>query len=187
MINMIPLPAIRRFLIVLLLAGSVSVFCSCGYRMGGAPCDAFPSARTVGVPLFQNRSHEPHAEDLFTEAFRESVRSIPCMKLRPSHEAEAVLRGTIQSVEIYPVAVDSEFLVLEYGMRVMVSLSLEKQESGEPVWISGAMQEEARYYASAVPADPSDPLLLQANRREAMIRLARKIADRVADRLLAGF
>ncbi len=178
---------IFRLLICLLSVGLLVPLCACGYRMGGAPCDAFPSARTVAVPLFQNRSHAPQAEDLFTVAFRESLQSIPCMKLRSRRDAEAVMKGTIQSVEIFPVAVDTEFLVLEYGMRVVVSLSLEKSEDNELLWKSGPLSEEIRYYASSVPAHPSDPLLLQTNRREAMIGLARKLAERVSDRLLTGF
>jgi hypothetical protein len=154
--------------------------------MGGVPCDSFLPVRTVAVPLFQNHSYEPLAEDVFTRTFREMIRSLPCWRLQPRREAEGLLQGTLHSVEIYPVAVDSEFLVLEYGMRVSLSLSLKKEESGEVLWEIGPLSEEIRFYASQVPADPSDPMLLQDNRREALIRLSRKMSERAMDRLLLG-
>jgi len=163
-------------------------FClgACGYRMGGVPCDAGAGVRSVAVPLFQNRSFEPLAEDVFTETFRQGVESRPCVTLGSAGDAEALLRGTVLGVEVYPVAVDPDFLVLEYGMRVSLCLSLTSRDSGEVLWESGPMQEEVRFYASRVPAVPADPMLLQANRREALTQLARTMARRSLERLLLG-
>jgi hypothetical protein len=176
-----------RSCVFLLLAGGLPFFGSCGYRLGGVPCDSFLPVKSVGVPLFRNRSHEPLAEDLFTATFREGLRSLPCLALRPSEEADAVFRGTILRLEIFPVAVDPEFLVLEYGMRVTITLTLEKRGDGAILWESGPLVEEARFYASAVPADPSDPMLLQENRREALIQMSRRLSERVTERLLLGY
>ena len=85
------------------------------------------------------------------------------------------------------MAVDSEFLVLEYGMRVTMSLSLVNREGDEVLWKMGPLMEEVRFYASQMPEDPSDPMLLQANRREALIRLSRKMSERAMDSLLLGY
>ncbi len=175
-----------RLRVCLLLAGGLLSLCACGYRMGGVPCGSFLKVRTVAVPLFQNRSYEPLAEDVFTETFRERIRSLPCLRLEPAGDAEALLRGTLLRVEIYPVAVDTEFLVLEYGMRVVISLSLEERESGEVLWQAASMEDEVRFYAGQFPADPSDPMLLQGNRREALIQLSRKMSEQAMDRLLIG-
>jgi len=168
------------------LAACLLCLGACGYRLGGVPCDADFPARSVAVPLFRNDSFEPLAEDVFTVAFREQVEDLPCVVLRPVRDAEAVLRGTVERVEVYPVAVDRDFLVLEYGMRVTLRLSLVARDDGPVLWESGALLDEARYYASQEPAEPSDPMLLQANRREALILLARKMAQRAMDRLLLG-
>jgi hypothetical protein len=177
---------LRSWVLCLLAAGLLPL-AACGYRLGGVPCDSFLPVRTVGVPLFVNRSHEPLAEDVFTATFRESVRSLPCIGLRASEEADALLKGTIVRAEIFPVAVDPEFLVLEYGMRITITLTLEKRVDNAVLWQSGPLEEEARFYASAVPTDPSDPMLLQENRREALIQVSRRVAERVTDRLLLGY
>ena len=135
----------------------------------------------MAVPLFQNRSYTPRAEDFFTQAFRERLQFLPCYRLTGEDRSGAVLRGTVQSVESYPVAVDSQFLALEYGLRVVVSLSLESRPDGRVLWQAERVEDEVRFYAS------SDPLLFQDNRREALKRLAWRLADRLLDQLSLGF
>jgi len=135
----------------------------------------------VAVPLFQNRSYTPRAEDFFTQAFRERLQFLPCYRLTGEDRSGAVLRGTVQSVESYPVAVDSQFLALEVGLRVVVSLSLESRPDGRVLWQAERVEDEVRFYAS------SDPLLFQDNRREALKRLAWRLADRLLDQLSLGF
>ena len=171
----------------MLLAAVMVSLNGCGYRMGEGPCHAFVKVRTVAVPLFQNLSHEPFAEDVFTRAFRGDVRSLPCVSLARGERAEAVLRGTVLSVDSYPVGVDRSFRVLEYGMRAAVSLSLETSESGEILWETGRLEEEVRFYATRAGGDPSDPMLLQENRRDALIRLAQRMSRRAMDGLLLGY
>lgn len=168
---------------------------ACGYRLGVVPCEGFSSVKTVGVPLFLNRSFAPRAEDIFTTTFRESVQALPCVKLRPADEAEALLKGTIWTVETYPVAVDPRFLALEYGLRLVLSVSLERRDDDSVIWKTGRMQDEIHFYASpadtrpgyTVPYRPADPLLYQINEREAMIKLSRRMSSRVMDMLQLGF
>jgi len=169
-----------------MLAGGLLCAVACGYRMGGGAGEEFLVVRTVAVPLFQNRSYEPLAEDVFTRSFREGVRSLPCVALTSSQEAEALLRGTVLSVESFPVGVDESFLVLEYGLRAVVSVSLESRGGGEVLWEGGYIEEEIRFYAGRSGPDPSDPMLLQENRREALVRLSQRMSQRAMDRLLLG-
>jgi len=170
-----------------LLLGSVLWLGACGYRLGGVPCDEGLPVHSVAVPLFENRSFEPLAEDVFTRSFRERVRALPCVLLKPGGQAETTLRGTILRVEVFPVGVDARFLVLEYGMRAVVSLSLVNPQRGEILWQPEPLEEVIRFYAGRADSDPSDPVLLQANRREALVRLSGRMADRAMERLLLGF
>ena len=153
---------------------------SCGYRLGSVPSKALDPVRHVSVPLFQNHSFALRAGDLFTEAFRERLQAIPCIRLRPGREADAVFKGSVLSVSTFPVAVDTEFLALEYGIRVVLSTSLVRRSDGKTLWDSGEVEGEGRFYAS------SDPMLLQNNRYEALKKLSWRMSERMMDQLLLG-
>ncbi len=170
-----------RFLRAVIAAGLFTMVAACGYRLGPVPGGDPAVSGSVAVPLFDNASLAPRVENLFTEAFRERVRSASCLTLVPRGESEAVLEGTVVSLESYPIAVDKDFVAVEYGMRVVLDLSLRRVRDGEILWRGEGLEGEVRYYAS------SDPLLLKDNREEAMRRLARRVSRRVMDRILLGF
>lgn len=116
-----------------------------------------------------------------TEAFRERLQTFPCFTLSLESKADALLKGTILSIRTYPVAVDREFLALEYGMHVTLAVSLEQCSNGKVLWNAGRVEEEIRFYVS------SDPMLYQVNSREALERISRLISERVMEQLLLGF
>ncbi|MEW6443390.1 MAG: LptE family protein [bacterium] len=165
---------------LLLWAAFSSGLLSCGYRMGATGSGACAELRTVSVPLFANESLEPRLEDVLTQAFRDRF-SASGLKLGSADAAEAVLRGTVRSVVVTPVAVNEDFLAMEYMAHVAVSFSLQRKSDGKVLWRADRVEEETRFYAS------SDALLFRDNREEALLRLSRKMSDRVVDQILFGF
>ena len=84
-------------------------------------------------------------------------------------------------MEVYTVAVDQEFLVVEYGLRAGIDVRLERRDDGRVLWRADRLMDEVRFYAN------SDPVMTQANREEALVKVAHKLAVRVMDQLLLGF
>lgn len=154
---------------------------ACGYRLGAHPCESPVAAKSIAIPLFENDSFEPRLENLFTMAFRERIKAMPCLSLGSGEEADALLKGRIVSVDSYPVAVNEDFFATEYRMHVVLALCLERCGDGEVLWREDRLEEEVSFYAT------SDPLLLKDNREEALMRLSSRISERAVDRLLLGF
>ncbi len=155
---------------------------ACGYRLGGMPCEqSLATTRKVAIPMFKNESFEPRAENLFTESFREQIQEFPCFSLSLDHEADALLMGTIFSVTTYPVAVNQDFLAVQYGMRAVVSVCLVSRPEGKILWCSPRVEEEVRFHA--LP----DAQMFQDNNREALTRLSWKMAGRILEQLVLGF
>jgi Lipopolysaccharide-assembly len=154
---------------------------ACGYRLGAHPCESPIAAKSIAIPLFENDSFEPRLENLFTKAFRERIKATPCVSLGSGEEADALLKGRVVSVDTYKVAVNEEFLAVEYRMRVVLAVSLERRVDGKVLWRQDRLEEEVPFYAT------SDPLLFNDNREEALMRLSSRMSEKVVDRLLLGF
>ena len=150
----------------------------CGYRLGGYPSQSPTSVQKVEVPLFENLTHEPRVENTFTSAFRHRLQALPDLSLSARSQAEAVLKGKILAVESDVVAVDREFMAMEYRLTILLSLSLQQSKDGGILWTDDNITDDIRFYAS------SDPLLVRDNREEALIKLSHRIAERALDQMI---
>jgi len=155
---------------------------ACGYHLGGIPCEpSLLGARKIAIPVFKNRSFEPRAENLFTESFREQIQELSCFSLSPKGEADALLMGTIVEVTTYPVAVDEDFMAVQYGMRAVLSVSLVRSPGGDILWHAPMVEEEVSFHA--LP----DAQMFHDNNREALTKLSWKMAEKILEQLVLGF
>ena len=120
-------------------------------------------------------------ENILTEAFRDRLLSVSGARLCSSGEADALLKGTVRSVEISPVAVNKDFLAMEYRIHLDLSVSLERQRDGKILWRLEKVEDETRFHAS------SDALLFKDNREEALTRLSQTLSQRIVDQILLDF
>lgn len=168
--------------IVLCLTGiSILAAAACGYRMGAYPCESPVATKSIAIPLFQNRSLEPRLENVLTMAFRGRIQEMPCVTLCSHKEADALLKGTILSVDSHTAAVNEQFFAMEYRMRVVIAVSLVRRADGEVLWQDDRLEEEVSFYAT------SDPLLFKDNRDEALAKLSHRMSEKAVDRLMLGF
>jgi hypothetical protein len=167
---------------------SIGVVCllvlcqGCGYHVGGFR-DHIPSEiRTIAIPLFVNHTYEPLIEDLFTEAFRDQFYRTDCFRVRAQKEnADVFLQGEILATSIDPISFDPDFLVLEYLVRVTVSVKLRNTKDGKLLLDIDRMEDTQYFYAQ------SDALLLNDNRKEAYLKIARRLSVKTIDQILVGF
>ncbi len=80
----------------------------CGYKTGGHAA-SLPEVQTVAIPAFINQTKTYRVEQVLTSAVvREFVTRTHYRVLnRESSDADAILRGTVVSTQITPVAYDS--------------------------------------------------------------------------------
>ena len=169
--------------ILVALAGMSLLFVAsgCGYRLGAGSPESSVLCGSIAGPLFENLSHEPRLENIFTEAFRERIQAVPGVSLSARKDAEALLQGKILSVELYTTAVNEDFFAMQYRLRVVLALSLVRAGDGEVLWRDDSVEGEGSFYAS------SDALLFKDNREEALMELSHRMSARAVDRLLLGF
>lgn len=178
---MASLQPIRVILWIFVGAAVLLLPASCGYRLGLPSGNSSVPFQTIAVPLFSNESQEPRVENILTEAFRDRLLSVSGVRLCSFGEADALLKGTVRSVEISPVAVNKDFLAMEYRIHLDLSVSLERQRDGKILWRLEKVEDETRFHAS------SDALLFKDNREEALTRLSQSLSQRIVDQILLDF
>lgn len=100
------LRALRLFtavIVVALVAGS------CGYHAAGTASRLAPDVKVLAVPIFINQTHTYHVETGLTAAVvRELNTRTKYQVVHSGKDADATLQGTVVSVEMAPVAYDSQ-------------------------------------------------------------------------------
>jgi hypothetical protein len=155
---------LRRTLALILLS------CACGYRFA-APGGALPEGvRSVQAPVFDNRTAEPAAEVLFTQALREQLARAGVLGADAS---EATVLGSLEAVSGAPVFATPGKLPT-YRLNAAVKLRLLK---GERVLVETDVNGAEDYLSGA------DLLLTEANRAAALRRLAETMMREGYERL----
>ena len=165
-------PAHLRLLASFLLFVTLA---SCGYTIVQEKGIFRGEVVSLDVPVFKNQSLEPQVSQFFTEAFtRELVTSGLFDINRP--DASNSLQGTIATVRIVPSSLDKNGLAIEKTIFVNLTLGLSKRD-GRFIknWGLG----------DAEPYRVDDINLEDANKREAMKKIAGRMARRFAAWILA--
>lgn len=147
----------------------------CGYRFA-APGGALPEGvRSVQAQMFDNRTAEPAAEVLFTEAFREQLSRAGVLA---GDEAEANVEGSLEGVSGSPIlaSVSLNGVVKLPTYRLNASVRLRLLKSGR--LLAEAVVSGAEDYLSG-----ADLLLTEANRQAALRRLAESMMREGYERL----
>jgi outer membrane lipopolysaccharide assembly protein LptE/RlpB len=97
----------RRFFFVAMV-GLLALLASCGYHTAGSSSHLPPDLKILAVPSFLNQTHTYHVETGLTNAvIREFNTRTRYRVVQSEGDADAVLRGTVVSAEVAPVAYDS--------------------------------------------------------------------------------
>ena len=196
--NMLRLPKRYRLLRVLALHGRLCKRCrplgwelgilltlsmvlpSCGYHLAGP--GAFPGdVNRIFVPVLNDRTGEIGIEATFTnDLIYEFSRRGDA--LAPTREqADAVLLGEVTSIGVKSVS--RRDILTSEERRVTVSLDLWlRSKAGKLIWAGRNLSDSEAY---SIVED--NKLATQANRREAIGIISKRIAERVYSRLTERF
>jgi len=165
---------VLMFLSALLLTG-------CGYHLVGGRGTFAPGVRTVFVDVFTNNTSEANADSIFRIAFNNQVVQNGHFKLAPGpEEADAILRGTILSLQSSSLAYQTTNLSAENRMTVTMQISFEERASGRVLWSDGAYTGTGDYRVTTVGAT-------ETSRRDALVKLANDTAERAYRLMMSDF
>jgi hypothetical protein len=153
---------------------------ACGYRFaeqGGFPGDT----ERLFVTVLENKTQETGVENIITAALLSELTWRKTHRLAGGPaDADVVLSGVVRNVNIVTISVSEPTVADQRRVTVTVALTLKKTD-GSTVWAGGDMSDFEAYLVSV------NPEITDANRRNAIRILSKRIAERVVNRFSDDF
>ncbi|MBI4161351.1 MAG: LptE family protein [Acidobacteria bacterium] len=155
----------------------------CGYRLighGGALEAA--GIGSIGVPVFQNRTHRPEIDQRITEqVIGELINRTKLVVKGSEAGVDALLEGEILAYVTQPVTVNPEGRTTRYEITVRARVALEDLRRGGIVWEDPHFVFQAQYDVDPNVEEFVDEEIV------AIDKVARGFAASVVTSLLDGF
>jgi outer membrane lipopolysaccharide assembly protein LptE/RlpB len=183
---------ISRPVLSLLLILTLLLFSGCGYqfRADGAPVGI--EINSIAIPMVESSSSEKGFEADFTTVLRNEFISHARVPLKNKDQASMILKVDIYKVTTQPLTYDStrtavsgrtvtHEITSSRRLILLLSARLIDRSSGKTVWNDSSMTEEARFAVTA------DPLVNRKNQKEALIKIAQLLSQRIYNRTMERF
>lgn len=170
-----------RMITLIMFLVPVLLISGCGYRFspGGEYIDK--KIQTVFIDNFANRTSESYIENNFRNAFiNQFITSRRFTIVYKREKADAIFRGSIDSLTTAPLAYQKSNLAAEERITVTMELTFEEQDTKKSIWTNKSF---SGYQDYATP----DVNSKEANRKNALIKLSNDTAERAYGLMMSGF
>jgi hypothetical protein len=173
---------VKKFSIFFFI-GVVSMACAgCGYHRARLDNPLLAHVKTIAIPYFKNKTFEPEAEKIFTNAFMNEFIESRKLQMAGPNDADVILYGTVRSLKQSSLAYSSDDKALEYIIQMVVDLQLEERTTGKVLWKRKGMR-----HGEDFPVFSDDVQASEASKRIALQKIAADLAERVHDSMMMGF
>jgi hypothetical protein len=183
---------LTRLLIGLFLILALPAFSACGYkfRADGEPVGI--DIQSIAIPMVESSSSEKGFEADFTTVLRNEFIGHSRLRLENIDQASMILRVEIYEIKTQPLTYNTTYTegsgtVATYettsSRRLILRLnaSLIDKSNGKAVWNDSSMTEEARFTVT------DDPLVNSKNQKEALLKIAGLLSERIYNRTMERF
>jgi len=162
-------------LALLLLSG-------CGYGLVGRGSFLDPAIKTIEVPAFVNRTTRVELEQRVTQAVAEEFVSRGRLQLvTSSNQAHAILRGSIDTFNINPIAFD-QGRATRYQISITAKIELlDHRQEDKVLWKNDQYRFSENYEVNLANTDAFD------QETRAIQEIAVRFAEGLVTNLLEGF
>lgn len=191
----------KAIFVLFILVITTSVMSACAYKLS-TNLETLPgNVSRIQVPIFKNSTLEPGAEIYFTNSLKsEALRSRVAKIVNDSADAEAILQGTLSSIEVLagdsviessanPYLANGTVLATQYALIVNVDLVLKKKDSSQILW-SGNFKQSKNFTAAQITLpviNTSNSLYNQSAKRQTLDALSKEMMQAAFDRMLENF
>jgi hypothetical protein len=161
---------------------------ACGYSLAGRGAFLPPYIRTIGIPLFLNRTAFVTLEQLFTERVRVEFQTRGHYSIQPTETgADGVVRGEVTGISAVPAGFTDAQLATRYRFTVTVSVKFDDATQKKTLWENPALAFSDEYELQTRVVGAIDGAALLVQERAAIERLANDFARSVVSAILEAF
>jgi len=169
------------------LAAALSA-AACGYSLAGRGSFLPDYIRTVGIPLFLNRTPYPTVEQMFTEKVRVEFQSRGRYAIQPTEAgADGVVRGDIVAISAAPVGFTVAQTATRYRFTVVVSIKFDDERQKKTLWENPALSFSDEYDLTSRTSAGLEGAAFLDQERVAIDRLSTDFARSVVSAILEAF
>ena len=174
----------RRLLGLLLFGLTLSgIIAGCGYHYIGGEDNIDPGIQKVFVDSFANKTSQAGIEVLVRNAFIDQILRGGRFQLAGRRdEADAVIRGSVQSLYTAPLSYHTTDLAAEARLTIVMDIIFEERASKKTIWQSRNFSYNGDY-----PVTSGSLNATEASRKDALTKLSNDVAERAYSLMLSGF
>src|ERR1700720_1584597 len=163
-------------LFLLLLTG-------CGYALVGHNVSLDPKIKSVQVPALVNKTTRVGLEQVVTQSVADEMVSRGRLKLVSNpNEADAILRGSIDSFGIFPIAFNTQGRATQYQISITAKIELvDHRNEDKVIWKNDQYRFTENYQVNLDSTDAFD------QETRAIAEIAQRFAETLVTNLLEGF
>jgi Lipopolysaccharide-assembly len=160
----------------------------CGYALAGRGSSVPAHIRTIGIPLFLNRTPFVTLEQLFTEKVRVEFQSRGRYSVQPTETgADGIVRGEVTGMSAAPAGFNNAQIATRYRFTVAVSVKFEDATQKKTLWENPALSFSDEYELQSRVVGTIDAPVFLEQERAAIERLSTDFARSVVSAILEAF
>jgi len=176
---------LRAVAIVLTIATT-----GCGYALAGRGSTLPASIKTIGIPLFANRTTVFNLETTLTMKVRSEFIGRGKFDILPeANNVDALLTGEVTTVSIQPSSINANQLASRYAITMVARVELKDMKTNMVVWDNPSLVFRQEYDATGSQTSQGavDPSAYFGQDTNALERLSTDFAKSIVSAILEAF
>lgn len=155
----------------------------CGYALVGHGNALDPKIHNIEVPAFVNKTTRVSLEQILTQSVADEMVSRGRLKLvSSSKDADAILRGSIDSFGIFPIAFNQQGRATQYQISITANIELvDHRNDDKVIWKNDQYRFVENYQVNVVTTNAFD------QETRAITEIAQRFSETLVTNLLEGF
>jgi Lipopolysaccharide-assembly len=168
-------------LIAFLLAASAS---ACGYHFALRGGIVPENAGSIAVLAFVNKTNEPYVDVEATKAVVHEFLTDGRLAVAGPDSADLVLRGTVVSFQLTPLAYTAASYVEQYSVGIALDVSVEDAKTHKIIWKENGLSSS---FVSSYSVTAGDITSTKIAKEAALEKACQDVASTLRSRVLDGF
>ena len=181
--------ALRILSVLCVLSGGVLGGSGCGYALAGRGSTLPASIKTIGVPLFTNKTTVFNLETTLTMKVRSEFIGRGKWDVLPEAGGDALLTGEVTTVLIQPTSINANQLASRYAITMVARVELKDAKTNMVLWDNPSLVFRQEYDATGNQSTQGavDPAAYFGQNTDALERLSTEFAKSIVSAILEAF